>query len=139
MLMRPYFLALLAEAYGTVGQAETGRATLVEAQAVAQQSGERFYEGELHRLEGVLCLADTMDSYPEAAAEACFHRALVCARSQQTKSLELRTAVSLGRLWQQQGKRNAAWELLTELCHWFTEGDDTVDLHEAQTLLAGLQ
>ena len=138
MLMRPYFLALLAEAYGKVGQVAAGRAALLEAQAVAQRSGEHFYESELHRLEGELRLADAADVPPDAAAEACFHRAMVCARSQQTPSLELRTVVSLGRLWQQQGKQGVARQLLAELCNRYSEGEDTVDLQAARGLLAGL-
>jgi predicted ATPase len=138
MLMRPYFLALLAEAYGKAGQVAAGRAALAEAQAVAQQSGERFYESELHRLEGELRLADAAGKPPDAA-EACFHRAMVCARSQQALSLELRTAVSLGRLWQQQGKSDAAAQLLAELCNRCGAGGDTVDLQEARALLAALR
>ena len=71
-------------------------------------------------------------------AETCFHQALAVARRQETKSLELRAAMSLARLWQQQGKRTAAYELLAPIYGWFTEGFDTADLQEAKTLLEEL-
>ena len=71
-------------------------------------------------------------------AEACFQQALAVARRQQAKSWELRTATSLSRLWQQQGKRIEAYELLAPIYGWFTEGFDTADLQEAQALLAEL-
>jgi predicted ATPase len=68
-------------------------------------------------------------------AEACFQRSLDIARHQQVKALELRAAMSLGRLWQQQGKRQEARALLAGVYHWFTEGIDTADLQEAKVLL----
>jgi predicted ATPase len=71
-------------------------------------------------------------------AEACFQQALAIARQQQAKSWELRAAMSLARLWQQQGKRTEAHELLAPICGWFTEGFDTVDLQEAKALLEEL-
>jgi predicted ATPase len=71
-------------------------------------------------------------------AEACFQQALAVARRQQAKALELRAALSLSRLWQQQGQRQAARELLAPIYGWFTEGFDTTDLQEAQVLLAEL-
>jgi predicted ATPase len=75
---------------------------------------------------------------PHAEAEACFHQALDVARRQEAKSLELRAAVSLSRLWQHQGKTAEARELLTPIYGWFTEGFDTADLQEAKALLAAL-
>jgi predicted ATPase len=76
---------------------------------------------------------------PETAqAEACFQQALTIARRQQAKSWELRAAMSLARLWQCQGKRSTAYELLAPIYHWFTEGFDTADLQEAQALLEEL-
>ena len=76
---------------------------------------------------------------PDAAqAEACFHQALAVARRQQAQSWELRAATSLGRLWQQQGKRAEAYELLAPTYGWFTEGFETADLQEAKALLAEL-
>ena len=109
---------------------------LAEALAVAHNSGERYYEAELHRLKGELLLA--LPGEQDAEAEACFRRALDVARRQQAKSLELRAAMSLARLWQQQGKQAEARALLAPVYGWFTEGFDTADLQEAKTLLEEL-
>jgi predicted ATPase len=79
-----------------------------------------------------------IDDPHSAEAEVCFHQALAITRRQQTKSLELRAATSLARLWQQQGKRAEAHELLAPIYGWFTEGFDTADLQEAKTLLEEL-
>jgi predicted ATPase len=130
-------LALLAEAYGKVGQTEAGLTMLAEALAVVDQTGERFWEAELHRLKGELLLVLSTDKTTEA--EACFLQALDIARRQQAKSLELRAATSLSRLWQQQGKRAEACALLTPIYGWFTEGFDTPDLREAKALLEELR
>jgi len=129
----PYCLALLAEVYGIMGQPEAGLTMLAEALALAETTGDRWYDPELHRLKGVLLLQQSADNHAEA--QACFQQALDVARSQQAKSLELRVATSLGRLWQQQGKRAEARQLLTEVYGWFTEGFDTPDLREAKALL----
>ena len=94
------------------------------------------YEAELHRLRGVLLLQHIAQDAQHA--EACFHQALDVARHQQAKSLELRTAMSLSRLWQRQGKRTEAYELLAPVYGWFTEGFDTADLQEAKALLEEL-
>ena len=99
-------------------------------------SGQRYCEAELHRLKGELLLLRSADQH--AAAEACFHQALDVARRQQTKSFELRAALSLSRLWQQQGKRQEAHDLLAPIYHWFTEGFDTADLQETRALLEAL-
>ena len=133
---RPHHLALLAEAYGKAGQAEEGLRVLAEALAAVDQTGERWWEAELHRLKGELLLLQSADQHAEA--EACFHHALAIAHRQQAKSLELRAAMSLGRLWQQQGKRMEAHALLAPIYGWFTEGFDTADLQEARALLAVL-
>jgi predicted ATPase len=99
-------------------------------------TGGRAPEAELHRLHGGLLLRQAL---PEAlAAEACFQQALAVARRQQAKSLELRAALSLSRLWQRQGKRDEARELLAPIYGWFTEGFDTADLQEAKALLEAL-
>jgi predicted ATPase len=96
-------------------------------------TGGRRPEAELHRLHGELLLRQ---ANPEAqAAEACFQQALTAARHQQARSYELRAAMSLSRLWQQQGKRNEARQLLAPIYGWFTEGFDTADLQEAKALL----
>jgi predicted ATPase len=135
-LYRTYQLAQLAEAYGKVGQVDEGRRVLGEALAVVHNTGRRFYEAELYRLKGELLLARS--AAHRAEAEACFQRALDVARRQQAKSLELRAAMSLSRLWQQQGKRTEAYELLAPIYGWFTEGFDTADLQEAKALLETL-
>jgi predicted ATPase len=87
----------------------------------------------MYRLKGALLLARSAKQHAEA--ETCFLQALDTARQQQTKSLELRAATSLSRLWQQQGKRAEAQALLTPIYSWFTEGFDTPDLQEARALL----
>jgi predicted ATPase len=133
---RPYYLALLAEAAGAAGQPEDGLRLLAEAQEVMARTDERFYEAELSRLTGVLHLAHAPTA--QAEAEANMRHALEVARHQEAKSLELRAAVSLSRLWQHQGKRVEARELLAPVYGWFTEGFDTADLQEAKTLLEAL-
>jgi predicted ATPase len=132
-LLRPYHLALLAEAHGTMGQPEAGLTALAKALTLAETTGERWYESEMHRLKGELLLQQSSDN--QAEAELCFHHALDIARSQQAKSLELRTATSLAKLWQHQGKRQEAHDLLAPVYSWFTEGFDTADLQEAKSLL----
>ena len=142
-LERPYWLALLAETYGKVGQTGEGLRVLAEALAEVDTHGVHFCEAELHRLKGEL-LARSGATPPEhtseaSHAEACFLQALAIARRQQAKSWELRAATSLSRLWQQQGKRAEAHELLAPVYGWFTEGFDTADLQEAKALLAALE
>jgi predicted ATPase len=134
--MGTYFLALLAEAHEKGGQAEEGLSILAEALALVHKTEERFYEAELYRLQGELLLTQPMRQIAEA--EACFQQALDVARHQQAKSLELRAAMSLARLWQHQGKQHEAYQLLAEIYGWFTEGFDTADLQEAKALLAEL-
>jgi predicted ATPase len=136
-LGRPHFLALLAEAYGHAGQPATGLTVLSEALDVADKNGEGYYQAELHRLTGELLLALSADHHAEATA--CFSRALYTARQQQARAWELRAALSLGRLWRHQGKREEARHLLAEVYAWFTEGFDTADLQEARALLEALQ
>jgi predicted ATPase len=131
-LARPYWLALLAEAYGTTGQLEEGLTVLAEALTLADTTGERWYEAEIHRLKGALLLQQSVDHQVEA--ETCFQHAISIAQSQQAKSWELRAATSLARLWQQ-GKRQEAYDLLAPVYNWFTEGFDTADLKDAKMLL----
>jgi predicted ATPase len=135
-LGRPHYLALLAEAYGTMEQPETGLTALAEALTLVDATGERWYEPEIYRLKGELLLHQSSDN--QAEAETCFHHALEIARTQQAKSFELRAATSLARLWQQQGEKAKARELLAPVYGWFTEGFDTADLQEAKTLLEAL-
>jgi predicted ATPase len=137
-LNRTYYLALLAEVYGQGGQVDEGLRALNEALAGVQSGRERWWEAELYRLKGETLLAQAGTTQKCAEAEQCFHVALETARRQQAKSLELRAATSLSRLWQQQGKRDAARQLLAEVYGWFTEGFDTADLCEARALLAEL-
>jgi predicted ATPase len=135
-VQRPYWLALLSEADGHAGQADRGLTWLDEALTVVHKTEERWWEAELHRLKGELLLALTADNHPQA--ETCFHQALEVACRQQAKSLELRVAMSIVRLWQHQGKRTEARQLLAPVYGWFTEGLDTADLLEAKALLAEL-
>jgi predicted ATPase len=133
---RPYYLVLLAEAYRTTGELEEGLTVLTEALTLVDTTGERWYEPELHRLKGELLLPQSSSNQTEA--ESCFHHAIAVAQNQQAKSFELRTATSLARLWQQQGKRQEAHDLLAPVYGWFTEGFDTADLQEAKALLDAL-
>jgi predicted ATPase len=135
-LSRPFCLVLLAEAAVCAGQVEEGLHLLTEALTVLEESGRGDLLAEAYRLQGELLLHQAV---PEAAqAEACFQQALAIARRQQAKSWELRTATSLSRLWQHQGKRAEARALLAPIYGWFTEGLDTADLQEAKVLLEEL-
>jgi predicted ATPase len=166
---RPYYLACLAEVYGQTEQAEEGLNVLAEALAEVDNTEEHECEAELYRLKGELTLqklsvasnrlsehsrvgiarhdtavaeAGTVGgAHPteEGEAEAYFLKAIEIARQQQAKSLELRAVMNLSRLWQQQGKKAEARQLLTEIYSWFTEGFDTKDLHEAKALLEELR
>jgi TOMM system kinase/cyclase fusion protein len=136
-LSRPYFLALLAEAHGIMGQPEAELTVLTEALTHVDTTGERWYESELYRLKGELLLQQSSDYHAEA--ERCFQHALDIARNQQAKSLELRATTSLARLWQQQGKRAEAHQVLGDVYNWFTEGFDTADLIDAKVLLDELE
>ena len=121
------------------------------------KTGQRNYEAELYRLKGQLTLQQESQKSkgksqkskilepksqilnPQSEAETCFLKAIEIARKQQAKSLELRAAMSLARLWQQQNKKDEAHQLLSDVYHWFTEGFDTRDLQEARALLEELQ
>jgi predicted ATPase len=133
---RPYNLSLLAAAYAHLGQTAAGLEALAEALATLPRSGVHWWEAELHRLKGVLLLQSAVAQPGEP--EACFQQALAVARRQQARSLELRAALSLSRLWQQQGQRIAAQDLLAPIYGWFTEGFDTADLQDARALLQEL-
>jgi predicted ATPase len=136
VVFRPYGLALLAEAYAQVGRCEEGFTLLAEALALTNDREERRWEAELYRLKGELLLVHAAAHHAEA--ETCFRQALAVARHQQAKSWELRAAMSLAHLWQQQGKHTEARELLAPIYSWFTEGFDTADLQEAKALLEDL-
>ena len=132
----PFLSTLLAEVCDHLGRTEEGLQALAEAHTLVEQHEERLWEAEIHRLRGVLLLRQT--GTPQAEAEAWLQRALDVARRQEAKSLELRAAMSLSRLWQQQGKQAEARELLAPVYGWFTEGFDTKDLQEAKVLLEAL-
>jgi predicted ATPase len=135
-LVLPYFLARLAEACGQGERREAGLHLLDEALMLVDKHGECWWEAEIQRLKGVFLLQQAV---PDAKqAEGCLQQAVAIARRQQAKSLELRAAMSLSRLWQRQGKRAAARELLVEVYGCFTEGFDTADLQEARALLEEL-
>jgi predicted ATPase len=123
----------LAEAYGKAGQVHKGLSALGEVLAWIDKTGERLCEAELHRLKGALLLQQSSDN--QAETETCFHKAIAIAQSQSAKSWELRAATSLAKLWQSQGKRQEAYDLLAPVYGWFTEGFDTADLKDARALL----
>jgi predicted ATPase len=142
----PYFLSLLAEAHRRAGQTEAGLQVLDEAFATVRAADARLHEAELYRLKGELTLhrqwkVESQKSKVPSAhaeAEAYFHKALEIARRQEAKSWELRAAMSLARLWREQGKIDDARLLLEEIYCWFTEGFDTKDLQDAEALLREL-
>jgi predicted ATPase len=141
--LQPWGLAMLAESYAQLGQLEAGLSALAEAHALTATTGDVFYAAEIARLEGELRLqvrGQTPDvaSGTAATAAACFQHALQVARQQQARWWELRAAMSLARLWQQQGQRAEAYALLAPVYGWFTEGFDTADLQEAKALLEAL-
>ncbi|MCB9079783.1 MAG: AAA family ATPase [Anaerolineaceae bacterium] len=128
-----WYLNLLAEAYYGRQQYEAALKTIAKALTEMDQLGGHFLAAEIYRLKG-LCLLALADEH-QAEAEGCFQQALTIARQQQAKSLELRAATSLARLWQQQGHNEQAHSLLAEIYGWFTEGFDTSDLQAAKKLL----
>jgi predicted ATPase/DNA-binding winged helix-turn-helix (wHTH) protein len=133
----PYYLALLAEACRHTGQNAAGLTLIADALAQAAATGEGWWQAELYRLQGEL-LVHEGGTHAVREAEECVRLALTVARRQQAKSLELRVAMSLARLWQRQGRRSAAYGLLAPMYNWFTEGFDTPDLQEAKALLEEL-
>jgi predicted ATPase len=132
-LFVPYLYIVLADVCAHLGHTADGLQALAEAQTLIEQHEERCWEAEVCRLRGVLLLRQM--GTPQAEAEAWLQRSLDVARRQEAKSLELRAAMSLCRLWQQQGKRAEARELLAPIYGWFTEGFDTADLQDARALL----
>jgi predicted ATPase len=140
----PYFLALHAEILTQTGQVDEGLRVVAEALTLVDAHGERWWEAELLRLKGTLLLQSEVvqsgvcNTPRLEEVEVCFHQALAVARKQHARSLELRAALSVSRLWQRQGKQATARQLLSEIYDWFTEGFATADLQEARTLLAAL-
>ena len=136
-ISRSYYLGLLAQAYGRVGQVVEGLQVLAEALAFVTHSAERYREAELYRLKGELLLQSGQQGALWEAEED-FRQAIAIARQQNAKSLELRAAMSLSQLWQSQGKQEQARQTLADIYGWFTEGFDTKDLQEAKALLEEL-
>jgi class 3 adenylate cyclase/predicted ATPase len=132
-VLKPFFLSLMAVAHTALGQSSEASRCIDEAMTIIKKSEERWYEAEVNRIAGEIAL---MAPEPDAAkAQECFEQALAIARAQQAKSWELRAAMSIARLWSDQGKQDAARELLAPVYGWFTEGFDTLDLKEAKALL----
>jgi predicted ATPase len=132
-LFMPWFLALQAIADRETGKARDGLAKLQEGLAIGERTGERWFDAELHRIRGELMLVHSARN--KAKAEAAFCEALKVARAQGAKSLELRAATSLTRLWGENKRKSEARELLAPVYDWFTEGFDTPDLKDAKALL----
>jgi len=133
----PFFFAHLARAHAELGKFQDAWCSIGEAMTATETTNERWCEAEVHRNAGEIAL---LAPDPDAAkAEAYFKHALAAARAQQTKSWELRSAISMGRLWCAQGKRDDARDLLAPIYGWFTEGFDTVDLRQAKVLLDELE
>jgi len=135
-LREPFFLSHLAMAYAELGQFDDAWRCIHDAADKVEKSKERWCEAEVHRVAGEIALKSPQPDVEKA--EAYFERALAVARQQQTKSWELRAAMSLARLWRSQGKPQQARELLAPIYGWFTEGFDTLDLKEAKALLGEL-
>jgi predicted ATPase len=132
----PLTFAYLARAYAELGEFDDAWRCIGEAMTVAETTGERWCEAEVNRTAGEIALKSPEKETTKA--EAYFERALSIARQQQAKSWELRAAMSLARLWRDQGKPQQARELLAPVYGWFTEGFDTRDLKETKTLLEEL-
>jgi predicted ATPase len=132
----PWFLSLLARAYAGLSQFDDAWRFIGEAMTAIETTKEKWCEAEVHRVAGEIAL---LSQEPDTAkAEAYFERALALARAQQAKSWELRAAMSMARLWRDQGKRDEARELLAPVYGWFTEGHNTRDLKESKNLLEDL-
>ena len=127
-----YYIDLLARS----DQADEGMTVLANTVAASSERGMTYWDAELHRLKGVLLLS--LSNGSDAEAEACFKQAIKIARGQSAKFFELRAVTDLGRLWQGQGKRSEARDLLAPVYGWFTEGFDTTDLKDAEALLDDL-
>jgi len=132
-LYTPYWLCILAETYFKNEKKEEALIVLEEALQLSNKNNERFYEAELYRLKGELLIE--FDGKDKSEPERCFLKSIEIARKQNAKSLELRAATSYSRLLQSQGKKEEARQMLTEIYGWFTEGFDTKDLKEANSLI----
>jgi predicted ATPase len=131
----PFFLSHLARAYAELGNFEDALHSIGEAITTVETTEESWCEAEVHRIAGEITL---LSPEAEAEAEAYYERALAVARQQQAKSWELRAAMSMARLWSDQGKEKQARDLLAPIYGWFTQGFDTRDLKEAKAVLDAL-
>ena len=132
--MLSLYLTLLAEGYCRLGKIDQTAQLLQQAEDFIEETGERFYQAEVLRVKGMLMEATSTSE----EAEACYMDALQLARKQKAKTLELRAATSLARLWKGQQRSDEAYQVLAKVYNWFTEGFDTADLKEALTLLERL-
>jgi predicted ATPase len=132
-LALPDYLSRLAEAFMETGRFDDGLNALAEAEAAADKNEDRQNEAERHRIKGELLLRQ--DDSPTIEAENCFRRAVENARKQSAKTLELRATMSLAHLLAQQGRRDEARAMLSDIYDWFTEGFETADLKDAKALL----
>jgi predicted ATPase len=131
---RPYGFAFLAEGLARRGDRISALAALQQGLETACATGEHMWVAELHRLTGIVMVAENrLDE-----GQACLQQAIGIAQAQQAKSLELRAAANLARLWGEQGRRSEAYDLLAPVYTWFTEGLDTADLKDAKALLEEL-
>ena len=133
MCWLPLHLSHLAKAYSELGQIDDAQSCIREATISIETTNERWSEAEVHRIAGAIALKTPEQDVGKAQTH--FERALSVARQQQAKSWELRAAMSMARLWRDQGKRDEARDLLAPVYGWFTEGFDTLDLKEAKALL----
>jgi predicted ATPase len=129
---RGFFHTLIAEAYGKAGQPTEGLTVLAQTETIPSRAEEVFVEAELHRVRGDLLV---MEGAPSSAVEPHYERALSLAREQQARSLELRAALSMSRLWLAENEPAKARALLEPVYSWFTEGFETPDLKDARALL----
>jgi predicted ATPase len=136
-LLRPHFLRMLAEANLAAGRLNDAQDALTEALAIADQHQELSTEPEIYRLRGEPILRQEDSNIAEA--KRCFERAIEIARKQSAKSWELRASTSLARLLDKQGQRDQARAMLADIYNWFTEGFDTADLKDINTLLEELK
>jgi DNA-binding winged helix-turn-helix (wHTH) protein/predicted ATPase len=133
-IFAPYLLGLIADIQRTLGQIHAAQASVEQALAQVEKSNERWFEAELHRLQGELLLQQ--DSSQQKEAEQCFSRSLEVARAQQARSLELRTALSFSQIYEKQGNSSAARLLLQPIIAGFSEASDSPELRDARTLIA---
>jgi predicted ATPase len=133
----PFYLSHSARAYAELGQFDNSWRCVDEALTRVKTNKDKWCEAEIYRTVGEIALMSS--DLNAVKAEACFEHALAIARDQQAKSWELRAAMSMARLWRDQGKRQQAHDLLAPVYGWFTEGFDTLDLKEAKALLEQLK